>query len=272
MDLATFIGEQRSILGRQEAVARLARATAHELNNILQSLSVNHFFIRENLDPDSQAAADLAEAEKAATHLTNLSHNLRSVGRPPEITLYSLGLESRLNRVLEEWHGRATDTARVELRLPALPDVRVDGSAMDQVLTVILEQAVQSSESRPAAILIVADLVEVPAPAVEALGWLGGHHFVRLGLCHEGAPVAAELRERVFDPNFPARDSHSASPMGLAFVWRMLHAMGGFVHFQDRAPRTELSLFLPVAGKAADHLAALSPRPLAEVLAAPSAA
>ena len=266
MDVVAFIAEQRSIATRQEAAGRLARSTAHEINNILQSLNVHLYFAREALPADSQASADVAEAEKAAAQLQALSHGLRVIGRPADAAAAPVDLAKWLSQATVEWRGRLSGGAALESDLPSLPMANIDPALLTKVLHAVLDNAVQFSGTRDVVIHIDGDVVEAPPAVTSALPWLKGPQFARLSIRNNGTTMTGEVRERACDPYFTTRENQKSAGQGLAFSLRALHSMGGFLHLHETLQGAEVSLFVPLEANAAPPPAVTSPRPLADVL------
>lgn len=266
MELAQFITEQRCILSRQDAAGRVARSTAHEINNILQSLSVNLYFVREATSADSQAFADLVEAEKASNSLQGLAQQLRSLGRPADLAPLSVAAESLFLGAIEACRSRVP----VALRPPelpfAMPRVLADAGAVRQAVEAILDNAVRYSGRTPPVVSAGIDVVAIGSELSQALPALKAPLFARLWIANEGQPFSPETRLRAWDPFFSTRENQRSAGQGLALVWRVISALGGFAHIHDVSTGARVSLFLPVAD--APPSPAVAVRGLGEVLAA----
>lgn len=266
MELGQFIHEQRCILRRQEAACRVARSCAHEINNILQSLTVNLYFAREGTPPESQASHDLAEADKASNALQSFSHHLRLVGRPAEVLPKAVDLRDVINAAVHGW--QATTKLAVEVASPPalLPRVWADPTALREAIEALFANAARFCGRPDPGLRVGTDLVGTPVELAWALPALRGAVFVRAWIANVGQPFTSEARLRGWDPYYSTMENQRSAGQGLSMVWRVVTALGGFAHVHAVDSGARVSLFLPVADGAPSPAVAV--RGLGEVLAA----
>lgn len=269
MDIIRFAEEQRRILAQHEATARLARATAHEINNILQSLTVHLYYARESAADNERILRDIVDAEKSAAQLQTLANHLRSIGRPADVVCVPISMDEWLPRAVANWQARHKDAPKVDIEsVPgALPVIQADSLALQGTLDALLDNAVQFGAASPPQIRLSVDIVQVDESVGDKATSMGGRVFVRATVANDGPRMSADVRAHACDPYFTTRDTQRSHGQGLATALRACRAMGGFLHIHETAQGARVSMFLPTAAEP-EGSAGFAIQPLSRVLSA----
>ncbi len=129
--------------------------------------------------------------------------------------------------------------------------VRLSEDVLFQIVSALLQNAIEAiddAENATGDIILSVQSVssnDVP-PAVQHAAGFDGGRIVKLSVIDDGAGVAADIAERVFDPFFSTKDSGRGTGLGLSLVYALIKNAGGFVDFVSYAGEgTTVDVYLP---------------------------
>jgi PAS domain S-box-containing protein len=224
---------------RLAAMGSLVAAVAHEVRTPLFSLSATLDTLEARLGtPDQQQ--ELRELLRSQVQrLASLMQDLLEYGRPPALKLSADGLPGVVDRAVESCRQQALEAGvSVSVDVPdRLPAVLADASRLQQVFENLVANALQHS---PRGTTVTVSAAAVPGPPGS----------VACRVQDQGAGVAGEDLERVFEPFFSRRKGGTG--MGLAIAQRLVEAHGGSLtaenHPQGGAVFTVVLPAAPTAG------------------------
>ena len=197
---------------------------------------------------DAKARDYSAHISDAARRMDDLIHDLLEYGRLGyvQVTRGDLDLEPILGRVLFRLGFEIRDRqAQIEVRRP-LPRVRANSELLEQVLTNLIQNAIEFVTPG------VLPLVQVQAEVRGAM--------VRVWVQDNGPGIAPAYHQRIFEVfetlGGPVR--HAGTGMGLAIVQQAIQRMGGHVGVQSQ-PGTGSRFWLELPGAAAQTAAPQEP-------------
>lgn len=202
---------------RNEAVARIARAVAHDLGNLLSVISLTGELIERRGDSAEVRKEAVETIHQATDSAMRLSRQLLAVAGRPETSGVTSVLDDAIRQFAPALRGLAGSDRALEVDL-GQPGAVV---ALDQTQ---IEQIV---------INLVVNAREATGP--------GGHIRVRTRAAPSSAPVASVVlevsddgmgmdertRARVFDPYFSTKDGTQNAGLGLATVRGIVLSVGG---------------------------------------------
>jgi signal transduction histidine kinase len=254
---------------RLESLGQLAGGVAHDFNNLLAVILNYLSFAAEEVaaaagpEPSPHleaAAADLAEADKAARRATGLTHQLllfarRDVVRPQVLDCDTVitSVEEMLRRTLGE-HVQLVTTLAGDL-WPVL----ADPGQLEQVL---VNLAVNARDAMPDGGTLTIDTgnitVDEDAIAGGSKGRLGRN--VRLRVSDTGTGMTAETAEHVFEPFFTTKRDDGGTGLGLATVYGILMQADGHIRiYSQPGTGTTFTITLPVTAEASIPLTESEP-------------
>ena len=224
-----------------EALGVLAGGIAHDFNNILTGIIGNLSYVRQAVEPTSDAAESLADAERAGLRAKRITGQLLALskGGAPVRTVALLG---DIVRETAEFALSGSDV-RLELGVPAgLWPVEADVGQISQVvqnLVINADQAMPEGGTIEVRARNVA--VDAPdAPEGSAAGW------VEIAVADQGVGIAPEHLERIFDPYFTTKQAGSG--LGLTVCHTIVAHHGGHIRVESEGRHgATFRVFLPAA-------------------------
>ncbi|MCZ7644878.1 MAG: ATP-binding protein [Planctomycetota bacterium] len=208
---------------RQEGLAQLGRMIAainHELNNLMQPVryQVSKLVDLEIDHPVFQRAQALIPERLAA--MERMLQGLRDYARPLELRARPLEPRPLLESVLRDFEAEAArDGVALSLAaVPNLPEVQGDGTWLRQVFHNLVRNAIEASWGRPG------PEVRLRADAQD------GELIVEVS--DNGAGVAPELRERIFEPFFSTKED-AGTGLGLPLCRKIVERHGGRIELES---------------------------------------
>jgi two-component system, NtrC family, nitrogen regulation sensor histidine kinase NtrY len=247
--LADLVALRKRLATTERIAARreIARRVAHEIKNPLAPIraaieTLRRLRLRE--DPrfdeyfDEASQTVLSEVER----ITTIVNEFTRFARLPPPTPAPHDLVAAVKQVVGL---HDSEPVRVELIAHATPTVTADRDQMIQVITNLVQNAVDACGQGPA-----------PRVTVE-VALLDPDH-VRISVEDNGPGIAPEMRDRLFEPY--ATTKEKGTGLGLAIVHRIVVEHGGeIVHRAPAGGGARFEITLPVAGPA------LLPEPAAPI-------
>jgi signal transduction histidine kinase len=246
--LSMASGDPAHLERRLQDAAQMAARTAHAFDNVLTGILGFTELTLSQLPARSMPASYLAEVLQAARQGTQLTQRLHQFGRcgtprpgPASLALVAAELEAQLRQTL-----RTGIQLRVEIP-PDLPHVALDAESLRQVLTHLLDNAIEAVTDEGSVSLSARRQELSEADSAEAWGAADAGPHVEVQVLDTGCGLTAEVRRRLFhEPLFTTKPRHSG--LGLAIVVRTLQANRGGLVLQPADHRgTRARLFLPIA-------------------------
>ncbi|MBL8798816.1 MAG: PAS domain S-box protein [Planctomycetia bacterium] len=231
---------------KMEAVGQLAGGIAHDFNNLLTGILGNLSLSLADLPATHSCRDLLTNAELAALRAAELTRQLLGFSRRTPLTPQAVDL----NAVIEETIRlvRRTFDPRIEVRLQQAADlwsIQADPGQMGQVLMNLCLNARDAMPNGGALTLETAN-VRLDPQAVEKSFEGRTGDFVRLRVCDTGVGMTREVREHIFEPFFTTKETGKGTGLGLAMVFGIVKAHGGWIECQSELTRgTTFDVFLP---------------------------
>ncbi len=219
-----------------EAMGSLVAGVAHEVRNPLFSISATVDALESEFGQRPEFAEYSVLLRSQVGRLTQLMRDLLDYGKPSVLRPAPTRFVDVVRRATRSCFALARERqVRVEEEVPVeMPPLAIEAARVEQAVENLLANAIQHGPS--------GSVVRVRA-AVEAAG---GQATVRCTVEDEGPGIAAEDRDRLFEPFFSRRKGGTG--LGLPIVQRVAEAHGGRVMVENRAEGgARFTLVLPVA-------------------------
>jgi two-component system cell cycle sensor histidine kinase/response regulator CckA len=218
---------------KMEAVGQLAGGIAHDLNNVLQVVTLaSHLALTSN-DPefkDARIKETVEATQKGAGVIRQLlAFSRRQLMRPEVLNLNEVIRDTvkLLDHLLRE---------DIKLHLDLAPDLGNIKADPVQITQVILNLALNSRDAMPngGRLEISTENLEVTAESAEAAGAqvLPGS-YVRVIVRDTGTGMDEVTQSRIFEPFFTTKETGKGTGLGLSTVYGIVIQSGGFIGFDS---------------------------------------
>ena len=235
-----------------EAVGRLAGGIAHDFNNLLTVILGNLELIRYGAGEDE--ADLLASTERAAKQAADLTKQMLGFARRQPLRTATLDL----NGIVQEAIGllRRTIDPRIIIQLNMAADLRPVAVDPVQIQQVLMNLCLNARDAMPDG-----GTLTVETANAEVGSHSGIHeeepegNFVRVSVSDTGVGMTEEVRGKIFEPFFTTKDVGQGTGLGLAVVYGVARAHGGWVDCASNpGAGSRFDVFLP-RGITSDELA-----------------
>ena len=210
------------------AVGLLSAGLAHEINNPLGVILCYARILWDN--GQSPHAEDLDIIIRYTLQAQKVLSDLMRFASPKPETVGLIALPELVEFLARVFRAKA---ARAEVEIvtdipPDLPMVPANASALEQILTNLLLNAVDALEEKAAAQPGFKGRIEIGALHDAGAG------EVVLRVRDNGPGVAQENLTRLFDPFFTTKDVNKGTGLGLSVVYGLVRALGGRIEAENR--------------------------------------
>ena len=253
--------EQLRQSSKMEAVGRLAGGIAHDFNNLLTVILGNLELLRSGADP-VEAAELMATSERAARQAAELTRQMLGFARRQPVRVAVVDL----NGLLRESLGmlRRSIDPRIAVRFVPAPDLRAVAADPVQFQQVVMNLCLNARDAMPDGGTLTVETANATAPPAARAENRCPDGCVRLSVTDTGVGMTDEVRAKVFEPFFTTKDVGKGTGLGLAVVYGVAQAHGGWVECHSQPGRgSRFEVYLPCAAvEAAAPLAvAAAPAP-----------
>jgi len=216
-----------------ESMGTLAGGIAHDFNNILGILAGYVGALRRTLDDTGKSAEALASMETAIERGAALVRQLLAFARRGEGEAFR---PVDVNAVIRELASmlRETFPKAIEFSVELAPKLPVTPGDASQLHQAFLNLCVNARDAMPAGGTLsirtdvaAGDDVRRQFPAASA------DRYLTITVSDTGKGMSEETRRRVFEPFFSTRKDHGGSGLGLAVVYGVVEAHGGFIEVES---------------------------------------
>jgi len=237
--------EERQQVEKLESIGTLAGGIAHNFNNLLTGILGNITLAQRYVEPGSQAADRLLEAEKASLRAKDLTQQLLtfSTGGAPVKKTASIA------ELLQESATFALRGSKVRCEF-SLPDdlwpVEVDEGQMSQVITNLILNADQAMPGGGTINIRAENTVikgkrDLPLPK---------GNYIKITVKDQGIGIPKKHLAKIFDPYFTTKQKGSG--LGLATTYSIIKNHEGYITVESEVGvGTTFHIQLPASKKPA---------------------
>jgi len=222
---------------RMSAIGRLAAGAAHELNNPLATLVayaeiaadiLESHRRNDGLDTDRLAYC-LELIQQQAFRCKHVLADLLNLSRKDGLEFADVELKELIEGVLESINFGVRGIALQTALPPSLPAARADTSALRQVITNVVHNAVDAVEGRSDALILV------------RTGFDG--NVLTIEVEDNGIGIPDSIADKIFEPFFTTKEAKKGMGLGLALCCEVLGSMNGTIRAESK-PGTGTTFFI----------------------------
>lgn len=212
---------------RLESIGRLTGRFAHEFNNLL-TVVLGNLEIVESEPAGPEASQSLSDARQASERGAKLVRDMLSFAERTRLS----PAETNLNEVILAFSRRQPTplAERLELDLQdSIWPISVDARAFDQILTNLVENAVESVGAVGVVKVRTENIQKTMAENLGSSTELLPGRYVRLSVQDSGVGIPVDRLSQIFDPFFTTKPVGSGTGLGLSIVRGLTQQSGGSV-------------------------------------------
>ena len=234
------------IAGKMEAIGRLAGGVAHDFNNLLTVIRLQTGMVRRQLAEGEPAARGLADVERATRTAAALVGKLLAFARRDPVeaggcdpVLVIRELEGLLRGSIDEAIGLALQLEE------GAGWVDVDRASLEQVIMNLVYNG-RDAIAGTGAIGVELRRVDGTTVATRHPQAVQSRDYVMIAVRDSGQGMDAETLGRAFEPFYTTKGGERGTGFGLATVYGVVMAAGGFIDLRsEKGLGTEALVFLP---------------------------
>jgi signal transduction histidine kinase/CheY-like chemotaxis protein len=238
-----------------EALGTLAGGVAHDMNNVLGTITVIASGALRSTTEGSSLRQDLADISEAARKGAALTRNILSFARrgatdsaPFRVDDVVAEVENLLVRTMPKHVTLAVTCQAQEAWVVG------DAGQIAHLLTNLCLNAAEAIEQQ-GAIQVRTRLVHLTSEQATKLGAAAGAH-VELTVVDNGRGIALDVLPRVFEPFFSTKEDGGNAGLGLAMVYGTVQQHHGGIAIQSAVGQgTAVTVVLPRMSRAPDRVA-----------------
>ncbi len=240
------MGSQLIMAGKLAEVGEMSAGMAHEINNPLQIMSVEHTMIKDTLDdcgkngtPKDEAMAIIKDSfEQIGLQINRcreITHGLLKFSRKSELNLKPVDLQQLIAEAIRLVENQA-QIQGISIRSAVardLPAIESDFDQLQQVLVNLINNALYAVREEPAG--------EIRINAERS------DDYAAVAVADNGCGIAQEDLEKIFMPFFTTKPVGQGTGLGLSTCYGIIERLGGKITVNSEPGEgTVFTVYLPL--------------------------
>jgi PAS domain S-box-containing protein len=228
---------------RLESVGTLASGLAHDLNNLLNAISLATHVLKKRLPPGDEILQTIESSVQRGADIIRQVLLFTRGSKGEHQLLRFQDLLKDVQRIVTETFPKSIE---FDLQSPAdLALVRGDATQLHQVL---LNLCVNARDAMPSGgrLSIVAENIELDESYASMVPGAKPGWYVHVKVSDTGTGMTAEVVDRIFDPFYTTKEPGKGSGLGLSSSLGIVKSHDGFMRVDSEPGRgASFSIYLP---------------------------
>ncbi len=231
---------------KMEAIGTLAGGIAHDFNNILGAIIGYGEMVRDDLPPSSRN--DIEQVLAAGQRAKELVKQILAFSRQGASDKISMQPSTILKESLKLLRSSIPTTIAIRNDIAAdCGVILADPTQFQQIVMNLCTNAYHAMENSGGTMLVSLKRREIPFEELQGEGNQLPGPYVVLSVRDTGVGIAADVKERIFDPYFTTKEIGKGTGMGLAMIHGIVKSHGGFIRCQSLLGQgSTFEVFLPI--------------------------
>jgi PAS domain S-box-containing protein len=230
------IQEQAQQLEQQAYLGEVSALFAHEVRNPINNISTGLELMAFNTPDDDYESKELiSRLQSDCDRLESLMKSVLNYSKPNEYTMVKVDIELLVTRLLNQFKprfNRFNITSQLQIDQD-LPPILGNYRALEQVLTNIVENAVQAMKSNGGQLSV----------KLRSSTERSGRKIIQISIADTGAGIPEEEIEHIFEPFFTTK--RRGTGLGLAISKRIITAHKGNIDVKSFPGGTIFQVQIP---------------------------
>jgi PAS domain S-box-containing protein len=235
---------------KMEAVGTLAGGIAHDFNNLLMGIQGYASLMLLDIDPSHPHYERLKTIEAQVQSGANLTMQLLGYARGGHYEVKPINLNELISKTASMFGRTKKEVIIHQTFAKDLKNVEVDIGQMEQVLLNLFVNACQAMPGG-GSIHLETENVMLDESYIEPYEIKPGL-YVKLTFTDTGMGMDEKVKARIFEPFFTTKEMGHGAGLGLASVYGIIKAHGGFINvYSEKGHGTTFKIYLPALDKKA---------------------
>jgi len=236
---------------KSETIGAIAGGIAHDLNNILLTISGYSEMLRDDLPESSASSEKAAMILEAVSKARSLTNHLINLSRQSE----TVKIPVRVSDVLKETIGfiitSFPDNIKLRCRITEKEAiVSADPVQLFRVFLNLMTNAIRSMEKEGGTLSINLALMEGKLVHKDLNREIYADEYALLTFSDTGKGIEPSISGRIFEPFFTTREEGKGTGLGLSVVRGIVTELeGDIVVSYKKTKGSVFSVYLPVSGE-----------------------
>ena len=232
-----------------ESIGTLAGGIAHDINNVLATVTNYTELAQQSLTPGSHAHEDLEEVQVAVRRGKVLVDQILTFSRRAELPKEVIDIGPAVRDAVGLLRGSIPPTVRTDLQLePSAVWVLANVSQIQQIVINLASNALQAMGESGGALGIRLSDERLGGRQAARHATLSPGKYAVLRVTDTGIGMDAETQARAFEPFFTTKPLGEGTGMGLSVVHGIVSEHGGELALRSEVGQgTEVVVYLPRA-------------------------
>jgi len=233
---------------KMEAIGRLAGGVAHDFNNVLAIINACREFLRDRIDPATDASVYVDNIKKATERGALLTKQLLAFSRTSAVQPRVLDLNERLKDISKLLRSLMGDDVEilVSSKSPTAV-VEADPGQLDQI---VINLAVNARDAMPRGgkFILETGTVRFDEAFADRNQIMPPGKYVQLAASDTGFGMDEATMSRIFEPFFTTKEVGKGTGLGLATVYGIVKQSAGHILvYSEPGHGTTFKIYLPNA-------------------------
>ena len=250
-DVTEQVGLEEQLRQSQklEALGQLAGGIAHDFNNLLTVILGNLELALTQVEGASAIRASLESAAQAARQAAELTRQMLGFARRQPLQTVSIDLNTLVQEEIRLLRHSIDSRITIQYQPAEEPAyIRGDPVQMQQVLMNLCLNARDAMPQGGLLTITIALLAHATPSSAAAHPSDQPKPCIRLSVADTGCGMTKEVKNRIFDPFFTTKGIGQGTGLGLAVVYGVVRAHGGWIECESAPGQgTRFDIYLPYA-------------------------